>query len=140
MKKLIHFFSYTGEQDRFTSLGLLFLRVSVGGLMLFAHGWGKLTGFSSISGKFPDPLGIGSAPSLAMAVFAEVFCAIALILGLFTRAAAIPLLITMLVAAFIVHGADPFQKKEFALLYAIPFLTLIFAGAGSYSIDSKISR
>jgi len=108
--------------------------------MLFAHGWGKLKGFSAISGKFPDPLGIGSAPSLAMAVFAEVFCAIALILGLFTRAAAIPLLITMIVAAFIVHGANPFQKKEFALLYAIPFLVLILTGAGKFSIDSKIVK
>jgi len=108
--------------------------------MLLAHGWGKLTGFGDLSSKFPDPIGLGSTPSLALAVFAEVFCAIAIMLGLFTRAAAIPLLITMLVAAFVIHGDDPFQKKEFALLYAAPFLMLIFTGAGSLSIDAKLKR
>lgn len=108
--------------------------------MLFAHGWGKLTKFGELSGKFADPIGLGSAPSLALAVFAEVFCAIAIMLGLFTRAAAIPLLITMLVAAFVVHDADPFQKKEFALLYAAPFLMLILTGAGSFSVDAKLKR
>ena len=108
--------------------------------MLYAHGWPKLASFSEKSGGFPDPLGIGSPASLTLAVFAEVLCALALMLGLFTRAAAIPLLITMLVAAFIVHGDDPFQKKEFALLYAIPFLALILTGAGTYSVDSKLKK
>ncbi|MDF1659467.1 MAG: DoxX family protein [Verrucomicrobiales bacterium] len=116
------------------------LRLFIGGGMLFAHGWGKLTSFGDLSSKFPDPIGFGSAPSLALAVFAEVFCAIAIMLGLFTRAAAIPLLITMLVAAFVIHGADPFQKKEFALLYAVPCLMLIFTGAGSFSVDAKLKR
>ncbi|MEM6278106.1 MAG: DoxX family protein [Verrucomicrobiota bacterium] len=123
-----------------SSFGLLILRLFTGGCMLLAHGWGKLAKFGELSGKFPDPIGIGSAPSLALAVFAEVFCAIAIMIGLFTRAAAIPLLITMLVAAFVVHGADPFQKKEFALLYAAPFLMLILTGAGAYSVDAKLKR
>ena len=43
----------------------------------------------------------------------------------------------MLVAAFIVHGADPFAKKEKALLYAICFLVIAITGAGKYSIDKK---
>ena len=140
MKKLIQKCSDPGSHDPLSSLGLLILRVLVGGFMLFAHGWPKLAGFSAKSGGFPDPLGIGSAPSLTLAVFAEVVCALALMLGIFTRAAAVPLLITMLVAAFLVHGSDPFQKKEFALLYAIPFLALILTGAGKHSLDAKLKR
>lgn len=140
MKKLIQLVLNPGSNDKATALGLLILRLFTGGMMLFAHGWGKLQGFSKISGKFPDPLGVGSTASLGLVVFAEVFCAAAIILGLFTRLAAIPLLITMLVAAFLIHGADPFQKKEFALLYAAPFLAFIFTGAGAYSIDSKLAR
>lgn len=108
--------------------------------MLYGHGWDKLINFSAKSGKFPDPIGVGSAPSLGLAVFSEVFCAAALILGLFTRAAAVPLLITMLVAAFIVHGGDGFKGMEKALLFAVPYLTLMFTGAGAYSIDSKLGR
>jgi putative oxidoreductase len=46
----------------------------------------------------------------------------------------------MVVAAFIIHGDDPFAKKEFALLYAIPFLTLVFTGAGKFSLDAKLGK
>jgi putative oxidoreductase len=42
----------------------------------------------------------------------------------------------MLVAAFVVHGDDPWSKKELALLYAIPFLTLGLTGPGRFSIDA----
>ena len=121
-------------------IGLLLLRVFLGGFMLAAHGWGKMMKFGKLSSKFPDPLGVGSAFSLSLTIFAEVFCALLLIVGLFTRVAAVPLLITMLVAAFVIHGGDPWKKKEFALLYAVPFLTLVFTGAGRYSLDEWFNR
>lgn len=120
------------------NLGLLFLRVSVGSLMFFSHGWGKLVNFSHIAPNFPDPLGVGSTVSLALAVFAEFFCSIAVIIGLKTRFAAIPLLITMLVALFLVHGNDPWKTKEFVILFIIPFTTLIITDGGSYSVDTFI--
>lgn len=117
-------------------VGLLWLRLTTGGFMLVMHGWGKMLKlFADGPIKFADPIGLGAGPSLVMAVGAEVLCAALLIVGLATRFAAMPLLITMIVAAFVVHGADPFQKKEFALLYAIPYLTLILTGPGRFSID-----
>src|SRR6056297_1058602 len=139
MKNFLKRITSSGKHDTATSFGLLIIRLACGGLMLATHGWGKLTGFSEKSSQFADPLGVGSETSLALAILAEVFCAAAVILGLFTRVAAIPLVITMLVAAFLVHGDDPFQKKEFALLYAIPFFALVFTGAGKFSIDAKLS-
>ena len=108
--------------------------------MLIGHGWGKLAGFSKMHESFPDPLGVGSTLSLSLAVGAEVFCSIALIIGLLTRAATIPLAITMLVAAFLVHADDPWAKKEFAILYLIPFICLFFTGAGRHSLDEKFSK
>jgi putative oxidoreductase len=128
--------------NRFMSndVGLLILRLGIGGFMLFAHGWGKLVGFGELSGTFPDPIGLGSTLSLTLAVFAEVLCALLIIVGLGTRFAAIPLLITMLVAAFVVHANDPWNKKEFALLYAIPLLTLIVSGGGRYAVERLIRR
>ena len=122
------------------NFGLLMLRVTAGLMMLLGHGWGKLTNFATIAPNFPDPIGLGSQISLSLAVFSEVFCAAALILGLFTRIVSVPLLITMLVAAFIIHDQDPWAKKEFALLYAVPFLTLIFTGGGKLSIDRFIKK
>ena len=128
-------------RQRLTDIGLLWMRVSLGGLMLVNHGWGKMLKlFGEGPIKFADPLGLGAAPSLVLAVGAEVVCAALLIAGLATRAAAAPLVVTMLVAAFIVHGDDPFQKKEFALVYAIPFLALAFTGAGRYSLDALIAK
>lgn len=122
------------------SLGLLLLRVSVGSMMLLGHGWGKLTSFTERSSSFPDPLGIGSSLSMALATGAEAFCALAVILGFATRWAAVPLMVTMAVAALIIHGDDPWAKKEFALLYFFPFATLLLTGAGRYSLDAFLRR
>ena len=120
-------------------IGLLFLRLSTSTLML-THGWGKLMNFSVLSTKFPDPIGLGSSVSLTLAVFAEVFCSVALAAGVKTKWAAIPLAITMFVAAFIIHGADPFAKQEKALLFLSAYITLFFTGAGKYSVDSFIGK
>lgn len=122
------------------SLGVLLLRVSVGAMMLLGHGWGKLTSIAERSSSFPDPLGIGSSLSMALATGAEVFCALAVILGFATRWAVLPLIVTMLVAALIIHGDDPWAKKELALLYFFPFATLFFTGAGRYSLDALFRR
>ncbi len=118
------------------SIGLLILRVSVGLMMAFGHGLGKLTGFGENAAQFPDPLGIGSGVTLALMVFAEFFCSLALVVGLATRAAAIPLIIAMAVAVLVVHSDDPFSTKEKALLYLIPFLAILFTGPGRYSLDA----
>ena len=84
-------------------LALLVLRVWLGLSMLVLHGWDKLTKFESMAGSFPDYFGIGSQASLALAVFAELVCAALLVVGLFTRFAALSLAITMAVAFFLAH-------------------------------------
>lgn len=120
-------------------LGLLFLRLTAGGLML-THGYPKLSNWSSLSGSFPDPLGIGSTLSLAGTVGAEFFCALLILLGIATRLAAVPLLFTMLVAAFIVHGSDILQKKELALIYAGMYLAIFLLGGGKYSLANYFPK
>jgi putative oxidoreductase len=45
----------------------------------------------------------------------------------------------MCVAAFVIHGSDPFSGKELALMYLVPFLTLVFTGAGRFSLDQLFS-
>ena len=119
---------------------LLILRVSTASFML-THGYPKL--MTLIEGgeiAFYDFLGLGMTASLALAVLAEFVCSILLILGLGTRLAALPLIITMLVAAFAVHADDPFGKKEFALLYLLIFATILVFGAGKYSVDRFLEK
>jgi putative oxidoreductase len=88
-----------------------------------------------LSNVFPDPIGLGSELSLALIVFAEFACSILVMLGLFTRLSIIPLIIGMLVAAFVVHGADPFASKELSLLYLAIYIAIGFVGAGKFSFD-----
>ena len=122
------------------NLGLLLLRLISGLTMLLAHGWPKLMNFTTYKESFPDPIGLGSPVSLALAVFAEVVCSILIAAGVFTRFVAVPLVITMLVAFFFIHGADPFQKKELAFIYLGMFATLGMTGAGGWSVDALLLR
>jgi putative oxidoreductase len=128
------------KSDTAEATGLLVLRLGIGLMMAFGHGWGKLTSFGELSTKFPDPLGVGSAMSLGLTVFSEFFCALAITFGLFTRGTVIPLIVTMLVAAFVIHGDDPWGKKELALMYLVPLLALLFTGPGKYSLDRFLGR
>ncbi|MDO1500741.1 DoxX family protein [Winogradskyella maritima] len=116
-------------------LGLLILRLGFGGLML-THGIPKLEMLNDPS-SFGDPIGLGSTISLILCLIGEVLAPALLIIGFKTKLAAIPAAITMAVAAFVVHGNDPLQNKEMALLYLITFTALIFTGAGRYSIDGR---
>lgn len=125
----------------FEDISLLLLRLTFGGLMLINHGIGKMNKLMAGGEiKFPDPLGVGAELSLQLTVFGEVVCAGLLAIGLFTRFAAIPAIITMLVAAFIVHGSDPFGDKEGALLFLIPYVILFVKGSGKYSVDNFIFK
>ena len=123
-----------------SSLALLLLRVGSGGLML-THGIPKVTRlFSGNEIKFADPFGLGPVVSLGLATFAEVVCAILVIIGFKTRFAVVPLIMTMLTAAFYAHLNDPFARKELPLLFCIVFVSLLLTGGGAYSLDKMKRR
>lgn len=118
-----------------TDGALLFFRATISILMLI-HGVPKLLQlFSDAEIQFADPIGLGMTASLALAVLAEFICSILLILGLATRIAAIPLIITMLVAVFIIHMPDGWSKQELPTLYTLGYILLLITGPGKYSLD-----
>ncbi|MDB4584865.1 DoxX family protein [Draconibacterium sp.] len=121
------------------NFGLLILRLSAGGFML-THGYPKLQRLLSGELRFGDPLGLGPEVSLVLAVFAEFLCSILVMLGLGTRLATLPLIVTMSVAAFISHGSDPFARKELALMYLVSFVVLLLNGGGKYSVDHLMQK
>jgi|SRR5690554_5335083 len=120
-------------------VALLLLRIGTS-VLIGTHGWPKIANFSSYLNSFADPLGLGVATSLQLTIFAEFFCAILVALGLVTRLALIPLIITMGTVAFVVHGADPFGDKELALMYLVAFVALFITGPGRFSVDAQILR
>ncbi|MEQ8703729.1 MAG: DoxX family protein [Phaeodactylibacter sp.] len=126
---------------RYHDIVLLLLRLMFGLSMAYAHGWPKLqrlTGGEEV--KFLDFLGLGPEISLGLAVFAELFCALLLAVGLFTRLAAIPLIITMFVAVFVAHWGDGYADMEGGLLFLVPYVCILLAGPGWYSIDAQIRK
>lgn len=114
----------TGYNKTLLDWALLALRIFVGVGML-THGFPKLMMLLSGKIEFINFFGIGEKTSLILAVFAEVLCSLFVLMGLFTRFTVFPLIITMLVAVFVVHNNDPFAKQEMALLYLFHYL-LIF--------------
>ncbi|NTV83299.1 MAG: DoxX family protein [Bacteroidales bacterium] len=128
----------SGKHKPLSSFALLVLRASFG-LMMLTHGWPKLYNFGSKAASFSDPFHIGSSLSLGLVVFAEFVCAILVVIGLGTRWVAFPIVVTMSVAAFVIHGKDPFVEREMAMLYLSAFLTIMILGSGSYSLDKAIS-
>jgi putative oxidoreductase len=122
------------------SFALLLVRLVAGGLML-THGIMKyklLAGPGPI--KFADPIGMGDGPTLVFAVLAELVCSVLLILGFATRLAALPPIITMFVAVFVVHAHEGLEKQELPILYLLIYIILLITGSGKYSVDRIIPR
>lgn len=120
-------------------IALLALRLIGGGFML-THGYPKLMKVLAGDFKFGDPLGLGPTLSLILTTGAEFFGALLIVFGLGTRIMSLPLMFTMLVAAFLVHGSDPFGKQEFPLLYFVIYLALFLMGSGRFSLDNVFTK
>ena len=124
-----------------TKVSLLLLAVRmIFGILLMNHGIQKWSNFQEMSAVFPDPLGIGSPLSLGLAIFGELVCSMAFIIGFLYRLAMIPMIFTMIVAFFVVHANDVFAVKELAFIYLVVFILMYIAGPGKFSIDHIIGN
>ena len=113
---------------------MLVLRIAMGALMM-AHGYQKLVGFSTMKSDFYNLLGMGSTLSLALCIFAEFFCALFVMIGLFTRIVTLPLIISTSIALFDVHAMDFFNTGEKASLFLSGYIVLLLLGPGRASVD-----
>lgn len=135
MKKLLS----VSYRDWAFNIAMLLLRVCAGVLMI-PYGYDKLVHFAEKKAIFTNFMGIGSPLSLALVVFAEFFCSMLIILGLFTRLAVIPLVISMSVVVFKVNHADIFGKNEHGAFFLTIFLALFLCGPGKVSADGLINK
>ena len=121
------------------NIALLILRVVFAGSMLYGHGLGKFNKLIQGDLSFANPIGIGEAPTLILAVISEFIAPIFILIGYKTKFFSFFPAATMFVAAFIVHMGDPFGRVEKALLFLAVFVILMLTGPGKYSIDRKFS-
>lgn len=120
------------------SLLLLAFRLLFG-VLLLSHGMQKWANFDSLSVLFPDPLGVGHSISLGLAIFAELACSIGFIFGALYRLVLIPMIFTMGMAFFVIHGNDPFSLRELSLVYMVVFVLMFLTGPGKFSLDRLIA-
>jgi putative oxidoreductase len=115
------------------------------GIILFVHGWGKVTGgIAGVIGFFTK-LGLPAPGLLAYcAFFLETVGSACLVVGLFTRFFAAGLAIEMLIALLTVHLAKGFGVGgggyEYVLLLGVVLFAVAIHGGGRYSLDAKIGK
>lgn len=121
----------------------LLLRLTIG-LIFIQTGWGKLHSLDNVTVFFTN-LGIPMPYANAVLVACtEFFGGAALILGLATRLAAIPMSITMVVATLTAvwpkldDKIDVFGKEEF--VYFVIFVAIALLGPGPISVDHLIAK
>lgn len=135
-------------RDKSTNLGLLMIRVMLGVILMFhgsqklfgAFGGPGLEGFAGFLTQLQVPVPMVSAVLAAVAEFGG---GLALLVGAGTRLAAIPVVITMLVAAFKVHGgAFSVQAGglEYPLSLAVFTAAIALTGAGEFSVDHWLTK
>lgn len=135
MKKLLST-KYTASAF---NIAMLILRVGLGGLML-PHGYDKLVHFATYKKDFMNFLGMGNTLSLALLIFAEFFCSLFLLVGLFSRLIVIPLIFAMSVALFKAHNGEIFGDGEHAALFITGFLVILLVGPGKISADGMMGK
>lgn len=119
---------------------ILVIRLFVG-ISMLTHGLPKLDKLiANDKIEFMNFLGLGSAISLVLVVFAEFLCSVFIMLGFLTRFATIPLMVTMLIAFFVIHGSDPYATKELSMVYFFFYLTIFVLGSGKFSLDWLFSK
>jgi len=125
------------------------------GVTFFMHGAQKMLGwfggygFHATMGFFTQQMGI-PAPLAFLAICAEFFGGLGLIVGLLSRIAALGIIVNMLVAIATVHHVNGFfmnwtgQQKgegyEYHLLAIALAIVVLVKGAGALSLDRLLTR
>jgi putative oxidoreductase len=133
-------FLSTAYSDGAFNFALLVQRVATGLLLLIGHGLPKISGFHELAGSFYDPLRIGHRLSLILVILAELFCSMFIILGLFTRIAALIIVINLSVAVFIHDHGMPLKNVELGALFLTSVFTILILGPGRVSVDGMMSK
>lgn len=113
------------------------MRFAFCGLLFYNHGLLKMELFSEDPSGFPNPVNLGAQNTYYLVVFAEGFCAVLVLLGLFTRLASLPILVTLFLAVVSIHADNPLSDKELPLLYLAVYIAIFLLGPGKFSLDER---
>ena len=130
---------YLNTNISYHSYGLLLLRIIGGSMMVYNHGWGKITAgpekWNRLGHALTDIIGFEFLSTFFgfMAAFSESVCALLIVIGLFTRPPLILIFFTMSVA--IMNHIIDNEMPELAIMYCLLSLVLMVSGPGKLSLD-----
>ena len=136
MKKLLS----TNYSDTGFNIAIFFLRIVLSLLMLADHGVPKLVHFGEWQHSFYNFMHIGSRWSLVLSILAEVFASMLLVLGFFSRIAALLLIIDMSVVIFLFHSGQVVKNYEDAAIFLAGFFCILLVGPGKWSVDGLAGK
>ena len=110
--------------ERLSDWAKLGLRVFIGFMML------------TLKSTFPATMGMSSELSLILIILVEVGCSSLVLLGFMTRLAVLPLMFSMIIAAFFTFSPISLSTAELPLLYLGIYTFILLAGPGRYSADA----
>ena len=127
------------------SFGPFFLRMAMAAIFFYqgarkSFGWFGGQGWHGTVAAWTDPAGVNLSYIVIVAVMiAEMFIAVALFLGLFTRVAGLAAVLIMAGALFYVYGGNGFEGLQLPLILMAGGCALAFIGGGHLSLDRAIS-
>jgi putative oxidoreductase len=122
--------------------GPLFIRVLIGWHLVYGN-WDRVATHEGLV-EFQDMLIRNHFPftlfNAYLSGYAQVTCGILYIVGLFTRPAALVMIINFIAALTMVHWYQPYPRKALALMMLCTSIFLLLHGPGRVALDNLILR
>ncbi|RDC56365.1 DoxX family protein [Pedobacter chinensis] len=140
MKKLIQQLLSSDLKSPLYNFAILFFRIAIATELILVHGLKKIGIGVSVAEVIPNPLGLPEALNNFIAITANVYLPVLVIIGLFTRPAALPALAITATGYFIVHGHDSLAERDIPFMFSVSLLMIVLLGGGKYSLDNHLSK
>ena len=140
MKKLIRKILFSEIGSRTNNIALLLVRVVFAIELMLVHGLKKIDVNGRDAEVIPNPIGFPDWFNQAFATAAMLVFPFFILIGLFTRLAALPALAITLTGYFVVHAHDALAEKDGPFTYSIILFLIVVLGAGKYSIDNYLTK
>lgn len=114
---------------------IFLFRFLVSAELIVVHGLKKIGVGIAQAEVVPNPFGLPDAVNQILATGANLICPLFVILGFFTRLAAIPIVAVTLTGYFVVHGNDSLAERDIPFMFSVAFLFIVAVGGGRYSLD-----
>lgn len=140
MNAMIYRITKVNPPVNYFHAAMLLFRVGVSLQLMLVHGFKKVGIGVDTAEQIPNPLNLPETINEYFAIGSNLIAPVFIIIGLFTRIAALPVLAVTLTGFFVLHWNDSLLVKDVPLIYSFVFLLICILGPGKYSFDYLIQK